>query len=136
MQLSDTARIMIGLTLIIVPTIQYGGYFLLTQLVRPTVIKSDLQASYFRAGHAHAGVLVLLGLIAQMLIDSATLIEPLAWLARIGFVIAPMLISGGFFGAAPRGEGREPTRLINLIYIGAGLLAVCLVVLGVGLLFV
>jgi hypothetical protein len=36
MQLSDITRISIGLILLTVPTIQYGGYFLLTQMGKPT----------------------------------------------------------------------------------------------------
>lgn len=134
MNISDAARIMLGLTLILVPTIEYGGYFLLTQLGRNTIIKSDLQRSYFRAGHAHAGVLVLLALVGQLLVDATTLAEPLAWGVRIGLFIAPMLVSGGFFGAAPRESG-APGRLVVLIYAGALVMALSLVVLGFGLLF-
>jgi hypothetical protein len=53
---------------------------------------------------------------------------------RVGFVIAPILISAGFFGAAPR-EGTKLTRLIVSIYLGAIVLAASLLVLGLGLLF-
>jgi hypothetical protein len=50
MQLSDTTRLMIGLIIITVPTVQFGGYFLLTQMGRGTAIKSELQRAYYRAG--------------------------------------------------------------------------------------
>lgn len=134
MQLSDATRIAIGLILLTVPTIQFGGYFLLTQMGKTKVIRTELQRSYYRAGHAHAGVLVLLALIVQFAIESTQLNNILQLSLRVGFAIAPILISAGFFGAAPR-EGTKPTRLILLIYLGAIVLAASLLTLGLGLLF-
>lgn len=65
------ARLMVGILLITVPTIQYGGYFLLRlfsgQMSRTK--PSPLQISFFRAGHAHAGVLVILSLVCQLLVN-------------------------------------------------------------------
>lgn len=133
MQISDATRIMIGVILITVPTVQFGGYFLLTQMGRGTAIKSELQRAYYRAGHAHAGVLILLALIAQLVVEASSLSSGLQWAVRIGFGLAPILISAGFFGAAPR-EGTQPTRLITLIYAGALILAASLLALGIGLL--
>ncbi len=137
MEISSDARVMIGLMLLAITTIEFGGYFLLSELRRSSgnVITSDVMGSYFRAGHAHAGVLVTLGLIGQLLIDVASLASGLAWAIRIGFFVAPMLVSAGFFLGAPT-EGRTPRRLIVLVYAGALMLAACLVVLGLALLFV
>lgn len=134
MQLSDATRISIGSILLTVPTIQFGGYYLLTQMGKDKVIRTELQRTYYRAGHSHAGVLVLLALLAQLTIESTKLSNSLQLLVRIGFAIAPILISAGFFGAAPR-EGTKPTQLILLIYLGAIALAVSLLFLGLGLLF-
>lgn len=134
MSLSDATQFMLGFTLITVPTIQFGGYFLLTQLIRPTLIKNGKQAAFYRAGHAHAGVLVILSLIGQMLVEVA--VSPaLQWPVRIGLVLAPVLISAGFFGAAPREEGSSPGRLIVLIYAGALILVAVMIALGLGLIF-
>ena len=132
MQLSNATRIAIGLILLTVPTIQFGGYFLLTQMGKNKVIRTELQRSYYRAGHAHAGVLVLLALIAQLTIEATRLSDPLQFLVRGGFAIAPILISAGFFGGAPR-EGTKPTQLILLIYLGSIVLAASLLTLGLGL---
>jgi hypothetical protein len=73
------ARMMAGVILITVPTIQYGGYFLLTQLVDRAsgYMQNPLRQKFFRAGHAHAGVIVLLSLICQLLADGAALPTPL-----------------------------------------------------------
>jgi Ni,Fe-hydrogenase I cytochrome b subunit len=69
------ARMMTGIILITVPTIQYGGYFLLTSLMDRSsrYIDNPLRQTFFRAGHTHAGVIMLLSLICQVLADSATL---------------------------------------------------------------
>jgi hypothetical protein len=47
---------------IVLPTVMYGGYSLLQLLNRGDVL-TPLQASLFRAGHAHAGVLTLMSLL-------------------------------------------------------------------------
>jgi hypothetical protein len=132
MQLSQEAQFIIGVILLTVPTIQFGGTFLLSQLIKPTIIKSNMQAAFFRAGHAHAGVLVLLALIAQILIDSIRWGDFASWLLRMGFAVSPILVSAGFF-LSMIGAEDKPNRLIALIYIGAGILAISLIGLGIGL---
>jgi len=66
------ARIMAGIILLTVPTIQYGGYFLLTSLVNRSSHYMDnaLRQNFFCAGHAHAGVFVILSLVCQILADT------------------------------------------------------------------
>src|ERR1700756_2287554 len=93
------AKLISGITLIIVPTIQYGGYFLLTSLMNKSsgYMVNPLRQNFFRAGHAHAGVIVLLSLVCQMLADSATLPTSLLWFVRIAVPFAAVLISAGFF---------------------------------------
>jgi hypothetical protein len=67
------ARLVSGIILITVPTIQYGGYFLLTSLMNKGsgYMDNPLRQNCFRAGHAHAGVIVILSLVCQMLVDAA-----------------------------------------------------------------
>ncbi len=80
------ARLMAGIILITVPTIQYGGYFLLTSLMNKSsgYVENPLRQNFFRAGHAHAGVIVILSLVCQLLADGAVLPDPLLWAVRIG----------------------------------------------------
>ena len=91
------ARIMSGIILITVPTIQYGGYFLLTSLMNKGsgYMENPLRQNFFRAGHAHAGVIVILSLVCQMLADAAVLPTPMLWFVRIGVPLAAILISAG-----------------------------------------
>lgn len=58
MELSNTTRMISGVILITVPTIEYGGTFLLGMLKRsdPGYADNPLRQNLFRAGHAHAGV--------------------------------------------------------------------------------
>lgn len=131
--LSNAAKLVSGIMLILVPTIEFGGSFLLRVLSGSMnqLALTDFQKSMFRAGHAHAGVLLILGLVAQVLADHVELPETAVWGVRIGFFLAPLLISGGFFGG---GMGKsEPAGLIGLLYAGALVLAVSVVTLGVGL---
>src|SRR5258708_13891232 len=88
-----------GIILITVPTIQYGGYFLLTSLIDKSsgYMDNPLRQNFFRAGHAHAGVIVILSLICQLLADSALLPPSLVWTPRIPVPLAPILLPAAFF---------------------------------------
>jgi hypothetical protein len=98
----------------------------------PGMKPSPLQTSFFRAGHAHAGVLVMLSLICQMLVEHAALGPGHAWLARIGVPLAALLIPLGFFLSVAFTADR-PNEWIWSLYAGALVLAISVVVLGVGL---
>jgi len=131
--MTDATKLMAGLLLITVTTIEYGGTFLLSVLSGKQSELTDFQRSMFRAGHAHAGVLVILALVSLLFTDQTRLSTPMAWVVRIGFAAAPILVSAGFFGAA-LGEGRtRPGGLITLLWIGVFVLGGSLVTLGIAL---
>ncbi len=75
-------------------------------------------------------MLAILALVAQILMDQARLPETLGWVVRIGFVVAALLVSGGFFGGA-MGK-HQPGGLIALLWIGVVLLACSVITLGIG----
>lgn len=129
------ARLISGIILITVPTIQYGGYFLLTSLMNKSsgYMENPLRQNFFRAGHAHAGVIVILSLICQVLADSAVLPSPLVWFVRIGVPVAAILISAGFFFSILPPAATQPNGAVGGIYVGAVILAVSVITLGVGL---
>ena len=129
------AKIFCGIILITVPSIQYGGYFLLTSLVdkRSGYMDNALRQNFFRAGHAHAGVIVILSLVCQLLADYAVLPMSLLWLTRIAVPLAAILISLGFFLSMLPPGANEPGRAVVLIYAGAFSLAAGVLLLGVGL---
>lgn len=127
------ARILVGITLLTVPTVIYGGLTILGVLtggaagLKPPQL-TPLQQSLFRAGHAHAGVLVILSLVLQLALDSARLDPGWRWAARIAAPAAAVLVSGGFFGLA------FLPSLRLLLYTGAALMAMAALATGIGLL--
>ena len=99
------AKLMSGITLIIVRTISYGGYFLLTSLMNKS------------SGY-----------------DSAMLPIPLLWFVRIGVPFTAVLISAGFFFSVLSRTATHANGAVSLIYLGAVVRAVAVVSLGIGLL--
>jgi hypothetical protein len=132
--LSREARLVSGLTLLTVPTIMYGGVTLLGILTRGTAGMApgglrldETQWALFRAGHAHAGVWVVLSLVLQVLLDSAALSPGVKWLARVSAPVAAVAVAGGFFGLAFLPAFRW------LLYFGAASLVVAVIASGIGL---
>jgi len=132
--MSEAARLISGITLITVPTIVYGGLAVLgivssgrfgMGIGRPL---SPEQTTYFRAGHAHAGVLVILSLVIQLLLDHTQLSPELTWALRVGAPLAAICVSGGFFGVAFFAGFRL------LLYVGAALVSLVTLGTGIGLL--
>ena len=134
--MSNAARWVSGVILMTVPTIVYGGYFLLTSLIDPKsgYMDNPLRQNFFRAGHAHAGVIVILSLVCQILADSATLPEPLQWFVRFAVPVAAILLSAGFFFSVLSPSATRPNGAVYLIYAGAALLVSGVLTLGIGLL--
>jgi hypothetical protein len=129
------ARLLSGIILITVPTIQYGGYFLLTSLMNKGsgYMDNALRQNFFRAGHAHAGVIAILSLVCEMLADAAVLPSPLIWFVRIGVPLSAILISAGFFFSMLPPTATQPSRAVALIYLGAVILAASVLSLAIGL---
>src|SRR5258708_38821003 len=97
-------------------------------------LENPLRQNFFRAGHAPAGVIVILSLICRMLADGAVLPSPLLWVVRIGVPLAAILISAGFFFSVLPPTATQAGGAVSLIYIGAVILAVGVITLGIGLL--
>ena len=129
------ARLLSGIILVTVPSIQYGGYFLLTSLMDKTsgYMDNPLRQNFFRAGHAHAGVIVILSLVCQVLADGALLPASLLWTARIAVPLAAILMPLGFFLSMGSPTATQPNGAVGLIYAGAVVLGVGVLLLGVGL---
>jgi hypothetical protein len=132
--MSHETRWMCGLTLLLVPTIVYGGLTVLGIITRrlmgapaPENLTPE-QITFYRAGHAHAGVLAILSLFLQIAIDYATIPTEFRWPLRIGALAAALLVSGGFFGAA------HTRALRMLLYLGAAVLTAVTLTVGIGLL--
>ncbi len=133
LELTEAARTTAGVVLLTVVAVESGGAFML-RVVTGAVPATNFQRRFFRAGHAHAGMLVTLGLVCLLLAEAAGLTGAVGWLARTGVLVAAVLMPAGFFLSA-LGAGRDrPSRWIVLLAVGAVVLAAGVVTLGLGLL--
>ena len=120
------------IALVSLPTVMYGGYALMG-VMRDRKL-TEHQRAMFRAGHAHAGVLLLLTLVGILYVDQTDLSGGARTLVRTGLALAPILMPAGFFFSVLRPSDDRPNRLIVLVYLGALSLAVSAVTLGLSLL--
>jgi hypothetical protein len=133
LMLSPAAQSTAGILLLTIVFVEFGGLYVL-RLVTGRQEATPFQKTFARAGHAHAGVLVSLGLIVQLFADAIDPSAPLAGIARSGVPLAAILIPAGYFFSSGGRGATAPNRLIVLVYAGAISLAAGVVALGIGLL--
>jgi drug/metabolite transporter superfamily protein YnfA len=133
--MSRESRMFAGILLVILPSVMYGGLTLLGMLTAstPGYLDNPLRQNLWRAGHAHAGVYLVLSLVMLRYVDDAVLSPFWKWLARTGAPIAAILIPAAFFLSVVSPTSTHPNGLINLAYVGALFLAAAVLSLGVGL---
>jgi hypothetical protein len=132
--MSPQSRLVAGIVLILVPTVEIGGASILSLLIGdPAYAQNDLRQDLWRAGHAHAGVWLVLSLVALRYVDEASLSEGLRWVVRLAFPAAAVLMALGFFLSVTSEGATEPNGMIYLTYVAGLLLAVGLLALGIGL---
>jgi hypothetical protein len=123
-----------GLVLIVFPTVVFGGVSVLTLLVHdPTYADNPLRQDLWRAGHAHAGVLLLLTLVVLRCVDETGLSEGTGCI-RLAVPAAAVLLPIVFFLSALSPDATQPIPLAYLAYGGAALMVTGLLILGIGLL--
>ena len=91
----------------------------------PGYLDNPLRQNMFRAGHAHAGVWVVFALVALLWVDQTDLGEPLKWVVRLAFAVAPILMPLGFFlsvtqpdASGPTASSRWSTRAVSPLLSG------------------
>jgi hypothetical protein len=133
MELTSATTRTAGILLITIAAVEYGGIFLLS-IYHGKKDFTEFQKGFFRAGHAHAGVLIILSLVALLYADSIDLTGFSRFAGRSAIPLAAIMMPAGFFFSA-MGDGRtQPNRFQLLIYIGAVSLGIGVVTLGVNLL--
>ncbi|MFF4876697.1 MULTISPECIES: hypothetical protein [unclassified Micromonospora] len=133
MALSTESRVIAGVVLLTIVTIQFGGWFM-TRIAQGAAPMTDFQKSFARAGHGHAGVLVILSLVGLLYVDATSLTGVLLWIARLGLPVAAILMPAGFFASSAGRNITGPNRFVWVLWIGALSLAAGVISLGVGLL--
>lgn len=128
------SRRLAGILLIVFPTVIYGGVSLLNFLINdPAYMQNPLRQNLFRAGHAHAGILLILSLVALRYVDEANMSEKLKVIVRYSIPLSAILLPAAFFFSILKADATEPNAIIYLAYVGAVILALSLVILGIGL---
>lgn len=133
--MSRASRRLAGIVLIVFPTVVYGGVSLLGLLMNnPRYQENALRQDLWRAGHAHAGVLLILALVCLRYVDETNLPGWVRGVVREAVPLAAILLPAGFFLSVLSPDATEPNAFIYLAYVGAVSLSIGLLGLGLGLL--
>lgn len=134
-RLSPPARRLAGLLLTVFPAVIFGGVSLLSLIVNdPAYQENALRQDLWRAGHAHAGVLLILSLVLLRYVDEARLGPKARQVAIHAVPLAAILLPVAFFLSVLDPQATEPNFLIWLAPAGAVSAITGLLTLGVGLL--
>lgn len=126
----DPIRVFAVVVLVSLPTVMYGGYSLLRLLGRGRL--SAFQLTYFRAGHAHAGVLLVFALAYLAFLSRTDFGSGLRWLAAGLLTVGVLAQSGGMFLHMGIGEAGRWSAGNSLTTAGAVALAACSLFLAYG----
>src|SRR5262245_7050279 len=132
--MSPESRRLAGILLVIYPTVIFGGVNLLYFLITPQsgYSENELRQDLWRAGHAHAGVLLILSLVVLRYVDDARLTDRWKNLVRHSTPAAAILLPIAFFLSVMSPDAIRPNSIIYLAYFGAVVLGTGLVILGIG----
>jgi hypothetical protein len=126
-----------GILLVILPTVAFGGVSILYLWItrrKEYYLKNPLRQRLWAAGHAHAGVLLILSLVAFLYLDATDLSGGLRTFVGWSIPLAAILIPAAYFLSVVKPDAEKPNALINLAYAGFLSLTAGLLVLGIGLL--
>ncbi len=132
MTIQPQSLLLAGILLLALVTVESGGYFL-TRVIGGKVAANGLQKSFFRAGHAHAAVLLVLSIAILAIIDLSALEGGWLWAGRSLVPIAAILMPAGFFLSVLGRDPLRPNRLIALLWLGVASLTAGLIIAGVGI---
>lgn len=128
------SRRLAGILLILLPTAVLGGVSLLSLLIAdPAYRHNELRQDLWRAGHAHAAVLLVLSLVVLRYVDEARLSDRSRSFVRHAFPTAAILLPAAFFLSVLSADATEPNAMIYLAYVGAVVLVSGMITLGIGL---
>ena len=133
--MAPESRRIAGIILILVPAVAFGGASLLSMIVGevPGYLDNPVRQDLWRAGHAHAGIMLILALVLLRYVDETSLSGAWLWIARLGVPIAAILMPLGFFLSVLSPEATEPNALIALVPLGGLFLVAALLTTGIGL---
>jgi hypothetical protein len=131
----DPIRLFSIISWIALPTVMFGGYSLLGLMARGNTWLTPFRATYFRAGHAHAGVLLIMSLLYYTYLAQTTFSSGLKLAACIVLLVGVLAQSGGFFLHMLTGKSGRFSAGNMVTIAGALLLAFAALLLAYGLIF-
>lgn len=134
--MTTESRRLAGILLILVPAVAFGGVSLLGMILggSPGYLDNPVRQALWRAGHAHAGIMLILALVLLRYAEETGLRGIWRWLARHGVPIAAILMPAGFFLSVLTPDATEPNALIALVPLGGLFLVAGVLTIGIGLL--
>ena len=119
MNISRESRRLAGIFLVIIPTAVFHGASVLRSLIGVySYTDNPMRQGLSGAGHAHAGVLLMLALMVLLYVDQATLPRPWLLVARYGVPLGAILVPAAFFLSVDPADATYPNALINLAWFG------------------
>ena len=128
----DPIQLFAIISLLSLPTVMFGGYSL-RRLMEQRGGLTDFQQTYFRAGHGHAGVLLVLSLVYYRYLGDVTVSDSLRWTAGVILAAGILAQSGGFFLHMAVGNPEESSIGTRVTIVGALLLSIALLILAFAL---
>jgi hypothetical protein len=113
-------------------SVEYGGWALLGFITGRGNL-GEFREKFFRAGHAHAGVLLVLSLVYFLYLDRTGYSTGVQWIAGLLLLMGIIAQSGGFFIHLGLGQPNRSSLGTVVTRTGAFLLALALVMLAIGL---
>jgi hypothetical protein len=126
----DVIKLFTVISLFALPTVMFGGYSLLRLFPKDKL--TPYQQMWFRAGHAHAGVLLVLSLVLLDILSRTTLGVTLRWVVCLMLLVGALAQSGGMFVHMTVGKPGAWSSGNTLTTLGAVLLATGVVLVAAG----
>jgi hypothetical protein len=116
-------QVLAAISWILLVTVMFGGYSLLMLITSGDGL-TDHEEQFFRAGHAHAGVLAAIGILYSNYIGRTRLAARTQVIAWLVYLAGVLLQSGGMFVHMIVGEPEERSPGTWMTIGGGVLLAV------------
>jgi hypothetical protein len=127
--MNGPVQVFTAFALIALPTVMFGGFSLLRLLIGNRL--NEFQVAYFRAGHAHAGVLLVLTLAVLDLLTRTGLSRAGQWVVGTLLVVGTLAQSGGMFLHMGIGKPGQWSAGNSMTVLGAVLLAAAMLTAGI-----
>jgi fucose 4-O-acetylase-like acetyltransferase len=129
----EPATLLPIIALLSLVSVEFGGWALLGYFTGRGGL-GGFRERFFRAGHAHAGVPLVLSLVYFLYLERTGYSDGVRWLAGLLLIAGILAQSGGFFIHLGHGRANQSSLGTVVTRSGALLIGLALIMLVVGLL--